>query len=128
MKRWQELEQAVERYLTGLKISYLHIKNYRCFKCGQVQNSEATGWPDFFCYYPIQLAIECKTGSGKLTPAQEVTKQKLIASGVPYIELRDTVDELINYISNFKQGGRRHGNNSRTKKNPAEGVGVKVSN
>ena len=95
MKRWQELEKAVTDLLNGYNIKFIKIDNYRCFKCGQVQNAKAKSWPDFFCFSPFLLAIECKTGKGQVTKEQETTIQQLLQSGVDVIILRNTVDELI---------------------------------
>ena len=98
MKRSQELEHAVEDYLVVKGYSYLRISNYRCFKCGQVQNAKAKGWPDFFCYSPTLCAIEVKTGKGVLSLEQKEIKAKLELAGIPYIVVRDTVDELLEVL------------------------------
>ena len=98
MKRWQELEKAVTDLLNIYKIKYIKIDNYRCFKCGQVQNAKAKSWPDFFCFSPFLLAIECKTGKGQVTKEQEITTQQLRRSGVKTIIIRDTVDGLIELL------------------------------
>ena len=99
--RSKQFEQAVANLLLFHNFHYLRIENYRCFKCGQVQNRKATGWPDFFVYDPVLLAIECKTGTGKMTQEQLYIREKLINRGVEYIVLRDTVDELIAWIEKF---------------------------
>ena len=98
MKRWQELEKAVEDLLDINNYKYLQIKNYRCFKCGQVSNRKAAGWPDFFVYSPIMFAIECKTGQGKLSKEQAEIKKDLEARGIKYIVLRDNIDDLLVYM------------------------------
>ncbi len=105
MKRWQELEQAVTLLLKAKKIKFIKIDNYRCYKCGTIQNSKAKGWPDFFCYefknIPFLLAIECKTGSGKVAPGQRSTLESLERAGVQTIVLRDTVDELLRLLNKY---------------------------
>lgn len=100
MKRWQEFEKAVENLLLYYKCEFIKITNYRCFRCGQVQNSKAANVPDFFIYYPKVFAVECKTGKGALTEGQKKTKEKMEKAGIPYILLRDTTDELIEYLTN----------------------------
>ena len=98
MKRSQELENAVEDYLKLKGCSYLRIDNYRCFKCGQVQNSKAKGWPDFFVFYPRLYALECKTGKGRLNPTQKGVRIKMEKVGIPFLLVRDTVDELLKIL------------------------------
>ena len=98
MKRWQELEQAVENLLIVNNFKYMRIKNYRCFKCGQVQNRKPKGWPDFFVYSPIVFAVECKTGKGKLSKEQAEMKKDFETVGIAYILLKDTVDDLLIYM------------------------------
>jgi len=98
LNRGRGLEQAVAKYLQWRKIMYVRIENYRCFRCGQVQNSKAKGFPDFFCYYPRVVAIECKTGTGKLSPDQKKVRDAMIKSGIKYIVVRDNIDELIKYF------------------------------
>ena len=98
MKRWQELEQAVEDLLDISNFKYHRVKNYRCFKCGQVQNRKAKGWPDFFVYSPIIFAVECKTGSGRLSKKQAEIKKDMEATGIHYIVLKDTIDDLLVYM------------------------------
>ena len=96
MSRATDLEKAVSRYLDLKGYWYLRIGNYRCFKCGQVMNSKASGWPDFFIYGPDNvLAAECKTGRGRLTPLQKEVRERLESSGITYIVVRDTVDKLL---------------------------------
>ena len=102
MSRASGLEYAVGNLLSHLNMSYQRVDNYRCFKCGQVQNSKSTGWPDFFVYYPQLLAIECKTGAGRLTKEQKNIAGKLSKMGVKYLVVRDTVDTL---IVHFKELG-----------------------
>jgi hypothetical protein len=96
--RGKQLENAVSRTLSLLDLSFMRVSNYRCFKCGQVQNAPAKNWPDFFIYHPFLLAIECKTGSGALTSGQHEVIYKLSASGVKTLIVRDTVDLLLNYL------------------------------
>jgi len=97
-RRARELEEAVRRMLTILKFEFMRVDNYRCFRCGQVQNSQATGFPDFFIYYPWVFAVECKTGSGRLTKKQKEISEKLKMQGIDYITVRDNVDALFTYL------------------------------
>ena len=105
MKRSKELENSVKSLLDSLNISYMRVDNYRCFRCGQVQNHKAKGWPDFYCYYPFLLAIECKTGTGKLSKKQKDIRNKLIKSGTPYIVAKDNIDKLLKILKE-KTGGK----------------------
>lgn len=95
MTRARELEAAVANYLKLKRCDYLRIDNYRCFKCGQVQNAKAKGWPDFFVYSPKIYALECKTGKGKLNPTQKGVRIKMEKAGIPFLIVRDNIDELI---------------------------------
>jgi len=92
MKRWKELEIAVQQYLEAKHIPYFRVSNYRCFKCGQIQNSQAKGFPDFMIFTDTGIvALECKTGKGKLT-----SEQKYYQNLFPeYIVIRDTIDALL---------------------------------
>ena len=96
MERWQELEKAVEDLLKAKGLRYMHLTNYACFKCGQVQNSKAKGHPDFEIYYP-HFYVECKTGTGKLSKDQKEIKY-LIEKNAHYIIARDNIDELVKFI------------------------------
>ena len=96
MKRSKELEQAVADLLEAKGLKYMRITNYRCFHCGQVQNARAKGFPDFFCYHPA-LAIEAKTGTGRLTEEQKEVKTLLQESNIPYLIVRD-IQDLITYL------------------------------
>jgi len=80
------------------RIKYIRVDNYRCFRCGQVQNAQAAGLPDFLCLTSPLLCIECKTGTGRLSAVQKETLILLERSGVDVIVLRDTIDELIEYF------------------------------
>lgn len=97
-RRSQALEKAVEQYLRLKKVMFLRIENYRCFRCGQVQNSKAKGFPDFFCYSPILLAIECKTGKGQLSGEQKIVKMAMLENNIDYLVVRDTTDNLLKYF------------------------------
>lgn len=77
---------------------FVRIENYRCFRCGQVQNSKANGFPDFFCYFPRIVAVECKTGTGRLSPAQKAVRDAMQKTGIDYILVRDNIDELLKYF------------------------------
>jgi len=98
MARWQELETAVVKLLNSCNLKYIRIRNYRCFKCGQVQNAEARGFPDF--HVPILgLYIECKTGSGRLKQAQKGWFLDIQANRHNYyILLQDNVDSLLQFL------------------------------
>jgi len=97
MSRIKDLEAAVGKWLDWQHFSYLRISNYRCFKCGQVQNSKAKGWPDYFVYNPVLLAIECKTGKGKLSQDQKRIKGLMEDVGITYIVVRDNVNALLEW-------------------------------
>ena len=96
-ERGKQLETAVERYLTALKIPFMRVDQYRCFKCGQVQNASAKGWPDFYLY-GHNIAIECKTGKGQLTKEQKEIKQVMERAGTEYHVVKNTVDQLIKLV------------------------------
>lgn len=102
MKRSKELEKTVETLLNWNKFSFVRISNYICYKCHAVQNSKASGFPDFFIYHPFILAIEVKTGRGRVQNNQEIVRQKMIESGIEYLIVRDNVDELLEYIEKIK--------------------------
>jgi len=102
MSRWQQLEKAVKDFLDVKGIKYIRVDSYRCFHCGQVQNAQAAGMPDFLCLYPL-VAIECKTGTGRLSGGQKETLSLLERSGVDVIVLHDTIDELIEYFEGKEQ-------------------------
>ena len=102
MNRATALEYAVANLLSHLNMSYQRVENYSCYKCHTVQNKESKGWPDFFVYHPQLLAIECKTGTGRLTAEQKEIAAKLSKSGIKYLVVRDTVDTL---ILHFKELG-----------------------
>jgi len=99
VKRSKEFENAVKEYLDIKGIEYIRVDNYRCYKCGTIQNSQASGFPDFLCLHPL-VAIECKTGTGRLTKKQTEVLMLLELSGVDVIVLRDTLDDLIKYFEN----------------------------
>ena len=96
MKRSKELENAIADLLDLKGLKYMRVTNYRCFKCGQIQNAKAKGFPDFFCYHPA-LAIEAKTGTGHLTKEQKKIKELLQESNIPYLVIRD-IQDLITYL------------------------------
>ena len=97
MKRWKELEKAVADLFDLLGFYYIHIENYRCFKCGQVQNSKASNFPDF--HVPsLSLYVECKTGKGKLTPGQEIAREAIERGGGKYLVVRENVDTLLQFL------------------------------
>lgn len=94
MNRAKQLEEAVRKYLDIKGIPYVRVDNYRCFACGQVQNSAATGFPDFLIVKPL-TAIEVKTGAGILSPEQIIFKTLWEDQGFPYILVRDNIDSLM---------------------------------
>ncbi|GEM_PF-1191580 len=102
MTRSKDLEQAVADLLDARNLRYMRVDNYRCFKCGQVQNSKATGHPDFEVYYP-HFYIECKTGEGKLTDEQKEIRH-LLEKSAHYIVVRDNIDELVKFIDMLLPG------------------------
>jgi len=97
MKRSKQLEEAVRKYLDIKGYEYIRVDSYRCFKCGQVQNASAKGFPDFLVIKPL-TAIEVKTDTGRLSVEQIEFKELWQAQGLPYILLRDTIDELLEYF------------------------------
>ncbi len=102
MKRYQEFEEAVQKLLDVKKLKYMRVSNYRCYKCGTVQNASAKNWPDFFIYAPILLAIECKTGAAGLTKGQQILLGNMKQTGVDVLVLHDNVDDLITYLKEKK--------------------------
>ena len=115
MERWQELEKAVEDLLNTKGLRYLHISNYRCFKCGQIQNAKAKGHPDFEIYHP-HFYCECKSGkTGRLTKEQKEVKELLQLSNIPYLVIRD-VQDLITFLEYGKWWKEGKGNKKRLKK------------
>ena len=103
MQRCKELENATAELFKYFNLYYLNITNYRCFKCGQVQNSKAKGFPDF--HVPsLSLYVECKTGKGKLSKGQENVREIILSNpNNTYILLTDTTDKLIEYLTRAKQ-------------------------
>ena len=102
MARWQELEQAIEDLLKFVGFKFHRVKNYRCFKCGQVQNSGASDFPDFYIYYPIKLYIEAKTGRGKLTPGQTQFREDVESTGEKYLVCKNNIDALLKVLRQGK--------------------------
>jgi hypothetical protein len=94
MTRAQQLEDAIGKLLNLCGLSFHRVSNYRCFNCGQVQNSKAAGFPDFYVYYPFRLYIEAKTGSGRLTKDQKIFKDKVELIGDRFLIVRDNIDAL----------------------------------
>ena len=96
MKRSKALEKATADYLDIVRIPYIRIENYRCFKCGQAQNSHAAGFPDFMLlgnYFGT--AVECKTGAGRLSAKQKEVRGNW---GGEYLIVRDNIDILIDFL------------------------------
>jgi hypothetical protein len=98
----KRLEDAVKKILDLYRISWWRVSSYHCFRCGQVQNGSAKGVPDFICASPDKgvFFVEAKTGSGKLTPEQANFKHAV--AEWQYLELHDTVDELIKFLEGRK--------------------------
>ena len=96
--RAKQFEEAVSNLLKLYKIDFIRI-DYRCTNCGFVFNKQNKGLPDFFCYLD-GFAIECKTAGGKLTKGQKDIREKMENKGIKYIELHDTIDELLDYLDN----------------------------
>lgn len=96
--RGVELEDAVEQTLNICGLYFLRIKNYRCFACGQVQNSQAAGFPDF--HVPsLSLYVECKTGKGKLSPEQKKVRAAIERDpNNKYLLVKDNVDTLLQFL------------------------------
>ena len=97
MTRATELERAVAELLRIKRIPFVRVSNYRCHRCGQVGNSSAKGFPDFLCLCPW-LALEMKTGKGRLSPEQMEFRKHCERGGIPFIVVRDNLDELIKYL------------------------------
>ena len=95
--RSKQLEDAVGNLLDAKGLRYMRVDNYRCFKCGQVQNTKAKGHPDFEIYYP-HFYVECKTGTGKLSKDQREIIKLIERSGLTCLVLRDNIDNLIELI------------------------------
>jgi len=99
LKRSKALEKAVAELLALKKIPFVRFQYY-CYKCKTALPSKK-GWPDYFCWLLQpdgsyqELAIECKTGKGRLTKEQREVKEYMEKSGVKYIELRDNLDLLL---------------------------------
>jgi len=96
--RGSQFESAVAKLFHSCNIYFLRIDNYRCFKCGQVQNSKATGFPDF--HVPaLSLYVECKTGSGKPSPEQKKVRESILSNpDNTYFLLKDNVDDLLQFL------------------------------
>jgi len=99
MSDGKQLEKAVAELFDLCKIYYLRIDNYRCFKCGQVQNSKAKGFPDFHAP-SLSLYVECKAGKGRLSDAQKEAREAILSDkSNTFIELRDNTDTLLQFLS-----------------------------
>ena len=97
-----QFEKAVENLLNCLNLSWMRVSIYRCPRCGLIFNAPAKGWPDFFIYHPFLLAIECKTGGGRISAVQHEVIYKLNDSGIPTIIARNNIDSIVDY---FKELG-----------------------
>ena len=93
------LEDAVAQLFDLCNIYYLRITNYRCFKCGQVQNSKAKGFPDY--HAPgLSLYVECKEGTGRLSPEQKRVREAILSDeSNKYIVLQDNTDTLLQFLT-----------------------------
>jgi hypothetical protein len=98
MSDGKPLEDAVVQLFELCNIYYLRITNYRCFKCGQVQNSKAKGFPDFHAP-SLSLYVECKMGKGKLSDKQKDVRAAILSDkSNTFIELRDNTDTLLHFL------------------------------
>ena len=96
MKRSKAFERAVSDLFNALNIPYRRVDNYVCYKCHTVQNSNAAGLPDYLAFPNGRiLAVECKTGKGRLSPVQNQVKKYFEAAGVTWLTLHDTLDDLL---------------------------------
>jgi len=96
-RTWRDLEKSVAKLLKALNIPYRRVSNYRCFKCGTIQNSSAAGLPDFILLKPFAF-VECKCGKGKLSKGQSEVKGYAESEGVFWITCYDTTDALIAFL------------------------------
>lgn len=108
MSRSKDLEKAVKDVLDlhGCLYVYSGNQTVKCRKCGTFQKARTTGW-DFLVYRPAHLVckIEVKTGSGKLTGAQKKDREKSKHDGTPYLEIRDAVSGLLEWIAERRRTG-----------------------
>ena len=99
--RAKELEAAVRQYLDLKKIKYISAANQRavCPHCRKYFNVQTEGW-DFFCFSPADClcVIECKTGESRLSKAQREWRERCEKLGIPYLVIRDNVDELMDSL------------------------------
>lgn len=102
MTRAQQLEKAVADLLATTHHPVWRVSNYRCFRCGQVQNASARGLPDFLVP-GMCLAVECKTGKGRITPEQAMFRDEWQTMRGTYIEARDNVDAVIAFLETRKK-------------------------
>lgn len=104
MKRWQQLEKAVEDLLLLNNYKIIHIE-YRSYS-GDIINKKNKGFPDFFAIHKKEkrpaLIIEVKSGKGRLTVEQKEWKEAFELQGSHYVELHDTVDQLLKYLEEQK--------------------------
>jgi hypothetical protein len=99
MSDGKPLEDAVEQLFNLCNIYYLRVTNYRCFKCGQVQNSKAKGFPDFHAP-ALSLYVECKMGKGKLSKEQKRVRDEILSNkNNSYIVLQDNTDTLLQFLT-----------------------------
>ncbi len=99
MSKAKLLEDAVRMLLDVKGFKYISSKNQtvRCYKCQSFQKVRTQGF-DFFVFHPKVFFCEVKTGSGRLTKSQKETKAMAEACGIPYFEIHDTVDELLDVL------------------------------
>lgn len=97
MNRAKQFESAIRKLLKVKAIPYWRIDTYFCPKCKTVLNPDMAGFPDFFLLDPF-VAVEAKTGTGRLNKNQKKCKKILEEQGVEYITVRDNVDDLIIHI------------------------------
>ena len=98
MSDGKPLEVAVEQLLNLCNLYYLKITNYRCFQCGQVQNSKAKGYPDY--HIPrLALYVECKMGKGRLSKDQKRVRDEILTNPMnTYLLVVENVDTLLQFL------------------------------
>ena len=99
MSRDKEYEKACGTLLTAKGYHYISAENQtvKCYKCGSFQQVRTEGF-DFHVFFPRTFFVECKTKGGKLSPSQLKLQALCKKLGVPYIVVRDTIDELEKFL------------------------------
>jgi len=99
MSRAKELEDAGRKYFDLKNYEYISAKNQtvKCYKCGAFQQVRTQGF-DFLIWHPKIAFAEFKTGAGVLSKSQKKLKATCERVGVPYIEVHDTIDDLMKVL------------------------------